>query len=232
MVEPLGVVLAEQLEALALVGGEMGIVGVGFGAEEIGAVGAHFVQVHVDQREPLAQGFHLVEDLGLGERNPVAVQIEEVVVDAPAGPRLEVLGGHRAGVRLEAPRLLEVVHEAVAAVGILDGIDKHQHVGQNLVHQLVVARGEQVVSREQAGVGRGKLVAMHAVGKPDHRGQPGHDLAGVGLRSFARVGDALHLSANLGEPADIGFRPHGRVDELASLPGLAVVEHLEPVGCG
>jgi len=45
------------------------------------------------------------------------------------------------------------VHEAVAAVGILDGIDKHQHVGQNLVHQLVVARGQQVVSREQAGVG-------------------------------------------------------------------------------
>src|ERR1035437_2371687 len=36
----------------------------------------------------------------------------------------------------------------------------------------------------------------------------------------------------LGQPPDIGFRPQRRVDELASFPSLAVVEHLEPAGCG
>src|SRR5437016_4568895 len=73
LIEPAGVIAAEERETLALHRGEVGIVGVCLGAEEIGGVAAHLVQVDTYERVPLAQYFDLAADFGLGERNPVAV---------------------------------------------------------------------------------------------------------------------------------------------------------------
>ena len=55
---------------------------------------------------------------------------------------------------------------------------------------------------------------------------------GLGGRGLARVVELVHGGANFGQAADVGFRADDGADELAALPGLAILEDLHPVRLG
>ena len=92
--------------------------------------------------------------LGMDEGEPVAVEVEEVVVGAPSRPRFVVLGGPAIALELQTARRAEVVHEAVAAVGVLRRIDHHDGVVEDLLHHRVVLGREQVIRGLQGCIGR------------------------------------------------------------------------------
>ena len=228
-VEPLRIILAEQRQARPLIRRQVRIVRVGFRCEEIRRVRTHLVKIHVHHRQPLAQRLHLAEDLRLGQPDPIAIQVEQVMIGAAAGPRLIVLGRARTRIRHQAASLLEVVHEAVAPVRVLRRIDQHHHLRQHIVHNLVVARGQQVVRGHQRRVRGRDLVAVDSVGEPDHGRQTGDQLARLRLRRLARVGDALDPALDLAQLADIGLGADRGVDQLSALPALPVLEYLDAV---
>jgi hypothetical protein len=80
------------------------------------------MQIHEDQRVPAAQLGHQAADFGLGQQDPVAVEIEEVMVASSAGPRFDVLGRGRMFVRARSHGLFEVADEALAPSGFCEGI--------------------------------------------------------------------------------------------------------------
>ena len=91
----------------------------------------------------------MASSLRLGDSEPVAVQVEVIMIGAAPGPRLVVLGGCRMGARRDAFSDAEVIHEAVASVGVLRRDDNDERLARDRVHDLVSLGGEKVVSREQ-----------------------------------------------------------------------------------
>ena len=147
MVEPLRVVPSEKLEILALVPGQVRIVGNRLGREVVGGVGTHFVQVDEYGREVVLKDLHPAQGLGMVQRDPVAVQVEVVVVGPPAGPRFVVLGRQRTGVWLQAFGDLVIVDEPIPSVRVLDRVDHHDRLFEDMVHDRVVTGRQQVVGR-------------------------------------------------------------------------------------
>src|SRR6202023_2995704 len=90
----------------------------GGGREEVARVRGHLVEVHVDLGLPGAGGGDAAAALLLRRPGPVAVEIDQVVVLAAAGPGLEVLGGDAVDVRRLALALLVAVEVALAAVRV------------------------------------------------------------------------------------------------------------------
>ena len=91
--------------------------------------GAHLVGVDEDLRLPLQErgdGARLLLRLQV----PVAVHVEEVVVGAAAGPAFEAVGGERMVLVEAAAHLAVEVDEAVAAVGVLQGVDDDDELVQ------------------------------------------------------------------------------------------------------
>jgi hypothetical protein len=80
----------------------MRIVWHGLGSEIVRRFRSHFVQVDEDRRPPLAERRDPAPRFRLGQREPVAVEVEQIVIGAPAGPGLDMLGRQRARIRLEA----------------------------------------------------------------------------------------------------------------------------------
>ena len=66
-------------------------------------------------------------------------------------------------------------------------------------HPVVVAHGKQVIGGQHRSLGRGYLVAVHAVGQPGHGTLPGDDAPG-----FVGVRDARQVRELVGEIAKIG----------------------------
>ena len=80
--------------------------------------------------------------LRLGQSEPVAVQVEVIMIGAAPGPRLVVLGGRRMGARRDPFGDAEVIHEAVASVRVLRRDDDHECFPQYRLHNLVALGGE------------------------------------------------------------------------------------------
>ena len=103
---------------------------------------AHLVRVYEERRRILAQQLQLPVRLGLRAREPVAVEVEVVVV--AAGGRL-------------------------AAIRVLRGRDHHNGVVEDLLRSAVVTV-RQLVENAQVGVGTGFLVPMDVPREPENRG--------------------------------------------------------------
>jgi hypothetical protein len=58
------------------------------------------VQIDADLWIPFLQSFDVADGFGLGDTDPIAVEIERIVIGAPAGPSLGMLGGEGIGVGL------------------------------------------------------------------------------------------------------------------------------------
>ena len=122
---------AKQLQRGVLALGDVRVQRIGRRREVVGVVAALLVQVDGDLRHVLEANLDAAACFGLRLREPVAVHVEQVMVDAPARPRLVVLGavGRRIGRGGPSQQVLE--HEPRAAVGVLHGIDQHQRVARH-----------------------------------------------------------------------------------------------------
>ena len=199
--------------------------------EVVRRIAAHLVEVDEHQRVPLLEHAHSPERLGLGERDPIAVEVEEVVVGATARPSLVVLGRQPIEVWSDAVALREVLDEAVAAIRVLGRVDQHQHVLADGVDHRVALRRQQVIGGEHRGIRRGDLVPVDAVGEPDHRRQRGHQSIRFVLGGGPRVGERAHAGADLLQPGEVARRTDRDIDERAALPGARVLPHANPIGC-
>ncbi|MNI21457.1 hypothetical protein D3C73_749830 [compost metagenome] len=181
----------------------------GRGLEIIGAARAHLVEVDLDVGAPTMEGLQLGARLFLRHRQPVAVQVGEIVVGAPGGPGLDVLLVQR--IRdggLVLPGVVPV-GGAVAAVGVLGRIDDDHGLVQPVQH-LGRAPGGEVVGGQQGRLAAGGLIAVDAVEQADDdRGVgPRRRTAGIARRDMGAL--------NLVDPALIGARgdDHGQQGPL------------------
>ena len=155
---------------------------------------------------------------------PVAVHVEQVVVDASAGPRLVVFGRVRRRVGRGGASQQVLVDESRADVRVLHRIDQHQGVAEHRVDAGIALRRQQVIGLGQGRIGRGDLVAVHAVDQPHHDGQFREQPLGVGRRGPARVGEALQVGLDLFQPRDaIGAADHHQPQRPA-LPRAGVLD--------
>ena len=189
------------------------------------------MQVDEQLRPPLQERAHARLRLRLRHREPVAVHVEQRVVDAATGPRLRMFGAERRRVGKAAARSARAVHEAVAAVGVLQRIDADEALGQHLLRDRIVLRGEQVVQHEQRRVGARRLVAVHAVGEPRHRRLLAQQAVRLVVGQAARIGEPLHVQLQIRQPLHAFGCRQQRVPQLAAFPAGAVVEQPQPVGC-
>ena len=210
-----GVVTADQLVGTDLRGGEVGAEGLGGGREEVGLVPAHFVQVDDDHRVPLPNRGDLAAGLGLREGEPVAIEVEHVVVHPPARPRLVMLGRLPVGIGCDAGGGEEIVHEARPPVGVLHRVDDHDGAGHDLGGTRIVLRGEQVIGSHQRGVGRGDLVAVDAIGEPCH----GHRHAVAG----SSCSDCRHISANRVDLRHVGGGRKHQIVKRTAFPAHRIL---------
>ena len=127
--------------------------------------------MRVDQhhRLPFADRRDLAARFRLGQSEPVAIQIEQIMVEAPAGPLLVVLGSGRIGNRHGAARLGIMLYEAIAPVRVLRRIDHDEGVREDGFDPRIAPCGEQVIGQSERGIAARDFVTMHAVGKPRHR---------------------------------------------------------------
>ena len=232
LVEALAVGAPEEIERRDLALGDVGVQRVGRRSEVIGVLAALLVQVHVDVRPVVARDLDAAAGLGLGLGEPVAIHVEQVVVRAPARPRLVVLRvvGGGIGHRRAALQVLE--HEPGPAVGVLHRIDEHEGLAEHGLHVGVALGGQQVIRLHQGRVRRGDLVAVDAVSQPDDdRG--GLDQAGlVGRRHTARIGQLLQVRLHLLEAGDALRTADDHQPQGPAFPGAGVFEQARPGGRG
>ena len=113
------------------------------GREEVRRVVAHLMEVDEHLRVPLAVFGHSGQRLLLRGPGPVAVHVDEVVVRAPARPRLRMLERLVVRIDLRAARAHEPLHVALAAVGVQQRIDDD--------HQVVQQRRGRRIAQQVAG---------------------------------------------------------------------------------
>ena len=225
-VEGLGVGAAEGVEPGQHAAVDARMHRLGGGREEVARVRGHLVEVHVDLGLPGAVGGDAAAALLLRRPGPVAVEIDQVVVLAAAGPGLEVLGGDAVDVRRLALALLVAVEVALAAVRVAQRVDQHDDVVEQ--PRPVTLRGGERVRRHHGGLGGGRLVAVHAVGQPhDRRQAPGEALA-LALREGLGVGEAEALGPDLVEVRQVLRAADGGQLQRPPLVGAPVLPDLDP----
>ena len=166
LVEGTGVVLADLLLKVALPARNVLVVGGGGGGEVVGGVVPLLVQVGVEVGHPLQVVRHALPGFGLRLPGPVPVQVEEVVIDAPAGPGLTVFPAHQFRIWEAGGYLAVPVRVAVVAVGVQGGVDDDDGVLQPVVRRPVV-RVRQRVQDAHAGLAARRFVAVDAEAEPD-----------------------------------------------------------------
>ena len=112
------------------------------------------MQIDDHLREPLELDLQPAERLRLGAREPVAVQVEQVVVAAAARPALVVLGRRRLGVRLGGAAKRVGRQEPGTAVRVLERIDEHHRLAQDRIDVGVALGRQQMVRLEERRVAR------------------------------------------------------------------------------
>ena len=166
---------------------------------------------------------------GLRDRQPVAIQVEEIMVGPAARPGLCVLGRIGIRIRLAAGAQFVVADKPVTSVRILQRIDHDNRVLQNRVHFPVIPRRKQMIGQLQCRVRRGNLIAMHPVSEPDHHRKRRLDPLRDRFAGASRIGQFVDAVSNLVKPSDVRWRPDRGVNQSAPLPGLPVIPQLHPL---
>ena len=104
------------------------MIGLGRRREIIGAVVSHFMVIDVNMRHPAVVNLEPLPAFNLGDPCPVAVQVEQIVVETSARPGLDVLAGEYMGIGYPVGSLGIIIHVAVAAVGIYSRIHHHNRI--------------------------------------------------------------------------------------------------------
>ena len=200
-----GLAAGENVLPLVGAGREVGVDRLAGGGEEEGILGTHFVGVEEIERMPAAGSFDTAAGFRVDAQDPVAVQIEVVVVGAAVGPITGMQQSLVVDVREGAAVFGGLVAETVAAVGVHQRVDQDHHLVEHGQH-LGVGGSHQVVDERQGRIGARGFIAVNGVGKPRHRWQLLHQAVALGDRKRPRVGEFFHAAADLLEPRDIGRR--------------------------
>ena len=206
--------------------GQVGVLRLAGGREEVGVQRTHLVGVHEELWAEPANGVPAGAGLGADARQPVAVHVEEVVVPAPARPAAAVQAPVVEGRRV--PGALSVHGEhPLPAVGVHHGVDDHHHPLEQLDHLGVGAR-RQVPGERHGGVRSRGLVSVDRVGHPGHRRRARQDAVELGGLDSAGIVEPGLVGPNLVQVGDVGRRADGGPDQLASLVGPAVALDVHP----
>ena len=219
-VEGGGVRFAVDLEPLAERGDERRVDRSCGGREVVAVTGAHLVQIHVHLRLPRTVSGDAVAALGLRLPRPIAVEVEEIVVDASAGPGFVVFGSEAVAAGFGAfVRAIEL-HIALASVGVLDWIEDDHRLLQPLLHARVLA-GEQFIGDLHRSLSRVRFVPVDVVAHPDLDGSVAGDLLRLSVSGLARIGERQHCSTDLVEALHVLGRGDDEGVLLASLHRFA-----------
>ncbi len=230
LIEAPGVVLPEEREPVGLRLRHMRIAGIGRGREIIGRIAAHLVQIDDDVRHPVEQHPHAAAALGLGLREPVAIEVEEIMVRPAARPRLVVFGG--GGLVVGRGRLPEQVleDESRAPIRVLHRIDEHDRFAADDVDIGIVLRREQMICLGHGGLARRDLVPVHAVRQDDHHRQLPDQRLDLGRPERRGIRQPLQARANRVELPDALRTRHEQRHQRPPLPGLGVLHKTRPLG--
>ena len=187
------------------------------------------MQIRHDLGPEFEEHVHLPARLGLALHEEVPVQVEQVVVPAPARPGLVVFGGDPRLVRPTGLRDPVLVHEAVPPVGVLHGVDQHQRLGQDEVDIGVSCRREQVVGLRHGGAARTDLVAVDPMHERGDDRKFGQQRFGLCVGEPARVGEPCDPRLHLVETRHALGRPDDEDDERTALPALRVAHEARAV---
>ena len=172
--------------------------------EEKGVEGTHLVGIDHQLRMPFVQCLHPGTAFRLGEDEPVAVEVEQVVIGASPGPYPGVVDALGIAVGHGAAPLLHRGQESLPAVGIFHRVDAHQQFPAKLCAAFIRA-GSQLISHLEGGVGAGEFISVNAVHHPGHRREICDQRAAVGWRGAARVGEAGQFCLNRFQAVQVGF---------------------------
>lgn len=148
--------------------------------EEVGRVGSHLVKVEHHVRFPVMEHLHPSLAFRVLQRQPVAVQIEPIVIGSSAGPGLLVLAVVRVTVGNGASIVIGPLGEPFEPVGVQTRIQQDNHV----IEQLLMGwpfRRRQVIGHQRRRITAARLVAVHAVPHVDYcRQRADVEIVGVG----------------------------------------------------
>ncbi|MNY09303.1 hypothetical protein D3C86_1422130 [compost metagenome] len=229
LIEARAVVAAEAFAGVQYLRIDPGVQRIGLWREEEARIRAHLVGIDQDLGPPVADQGGVALGFRLGLDEPVAVQVEQVVVIAARRPGLGPFRRQRVGVGLGAQTGLEAVDEAVAPVGVL-GRDEDDHGVLHPALRLGVGGVHQAARGGHGGVGGADLVAVHRIGHPDDDRGVVDEGAGLIRRGAARIAQRPRRGLDLIQPGDVGGRADGGPEQGAAFPGRAIVAHDHAVG--
>ena len=196
------------------------------GREKVRRLVAHLVEVDEDLRIPLRVLGHARAHFALRRPGPVAVHVDQVVIEAAARPRLVVLEGVGIRIGLLAARADEPRDVALAAVGIEQRIDEDDEVVEQ---RRGIRIGEQRVRHFHRHFRGRRLVAVHAEGEPGDGGRALGDLVRARLRGRIRIGERGHVRADrIERGAILRRRDHGQ-HQRAMLVRFAELLHRDQI---
>ncbi len=194
------------------------------GLEEVGGVGPHLVEVGHHVGPPPVELLEAGSGLGLLRQEPVAVEIEPVVVGAAVGPGLAVLAVPAVGDQHPAAVHVGPLGEPPQAVGVERRVEDDHRLGEQALDRLPPRR-RQVVGDEKRRVRAARLVAVDAVAEVDHHRHAG----GAGL-TRRRIGEPPVRGEDLVEPRQVLGRRDREVEERPLLVGAADGLDRHPLG--
>ena len=229
-IEPGAGVAAEQGAVLQGARPDPRVQRLGLGREEEGLVRAHLVAVDDHLGPPVADQGGVTLGFGLGLDEPVAVQVEQIMVVAAAGPGLVPLGRGGVGIGQGAAARGEAVEETLAPVRVLGRDEDDDGVGQPGLGGRV---GQQATGGLHGGVGGADLIAVDRIGHPDQDRLIRDQGGGLLGRGAARIGQGAGVGLDLVQPGDVGGRADGGPEQGAALPTRRIVADGDLVGgCG
>ena len=198
--------------------------------EVVRTLSAHLVEIDDHVRHPLEQRRNPSATLRLRLREPVTIQVEEVVIAPPSRPWLIVLGRQGEGIRHRGSCAARPLRHAGPAIRILERIDQHDRVLEDRVHARIVARRQQVVRLEQRRAARRDLVAMHAVQQRHDNRCPGDEVVDVRTRKAPRICQAAEVLLDAVERRDAGRCGNGEQLQGPPFPRPAVLDQSRASG--
>jgi len=170
LIEGAGVVFAEGFGEGNVLAGSEGVQAIcDARGEEVGEGTSHFVVVEGELGSPVHPDRVASDGFWLGEGEPVAVEVEPVVVGASAGPGFESFSVLGVGAGVLAAVVVGPVGEAVATVGVEVGDKDDDGVFEDVVNLVALAVGE-VVEAPESGFADAGFVAVDAVAHPEDEG--------------------------------------------------------------
>ncbi len=197
------------------------------GGEQVGVLRSHLVRVDEQERVPLGRLPDAPAGLGVDPQDPVAVEVEVIVIAPPPRPVAGVQERLVVDVRSGGAMLGDLLQEALPAVRVHHRVDQYDDVLEQLDDRGVEAR-RQVINECQGAVRARRFVAVDRVGQPGGDRQRVEQALGLGVVETARIGQPAHAVLDLVQARHVLRRGDDHVVERAALVALGVLDQSGP----